>query len=113
MLIPVLLILLLLAEPILLIHELSENTLKNKLIGECCADRKYENEWNNNPCISDTTSITMTNNVHGRLAIRMSIVFLRVIFVTCSNREIYADVYMAQAAAISAIMMNTMEKVPH
>ena len=24
-----------------------------------------------------------------------------------------ADVYMAQAAAISAIMMNTMEKVPH
>lgn len=46
--------------------------------------------------ISDTTSITMTNNVHGRLAIRMSIVFLRVIFVTCSNREIYADVYMAQ-----------------
>ena len=50
MLIPVLLILLLLAEPILLIHELSENTLKNKLIGECCADRKYENEWNNNPC---------------------------------------------------------------
>ena len=50
----------------------------------------------------------MTNNVHGRLAIRMSIVFLRVIFVTCSNREIYADVYMAQAAAISAIMMNTM-----
>ena len=50
MLIPVLLILLLLAEPILLIHELSENTLKNKLIGECCAARKYENEWNNNPC---------------------------------------------------------------
>ena len=49
MLIPVLLILLLLAEPVLLIHELSENTLKNKLIGECYADRKYENEWNNNP----------------------------------------------------------------
>ena len=49
MLIPVLLILLLLAEPILLRHELSENTLKNKLIGECCADRKYENEWNKNP----------------------------------------------------------------
>ena len=63
--------------------------------------------------ISDTTSITMTSNVHGRLAIRMSIVFLRVIFVTCSNREIYVDVYMAQAAAISAIMMNTIEKAPH